>query len=258
MKKTALVTGASAGLGMELASLFAADTCDLVVVARRREKLDELAATLRSKHGVEVHVIAEDLGRPGAAARIVGELQKQHIDIEFLVNNAGFGGSGAFVTRELPRELEMIQVNIVALVELTHLLLPSMIAKKSGRILNLGSTAGFVPGPFMAVYYASKAFVNSFTEALASELEGTGVTATVSCPGATATEFAQVAGSEKSKLFKSSVMGASEVAADAYRAMMRGEPMAIAGFMNKMRIASLRVAPRGMVRSTAANLNRSK
>jgi short-subunit dehydrogenase len=257
MKKTALVTGASAGLGAEIASLFAADGHDLVVVARRREKLDELAAALKAKHGTEVHVIAEDLGHPGAAGRITSLLQNRHVEIEFLVNNAGFGGSGAFVQRSLARELEMIQVNIVALVELTHLLLPGMIARKSGRVLNLGSTAGFLPGPYMAVYYASKAFVNSFTEALSVELEGTGVSATVSCPGATATEFARVSGNEKSELFTSSgVMGASEVAADAYRAMMRGEPMSVAGFMNKVRMASLRVAPRSVMRSVAAKLHR--
>ncbi|HEY1692800.1 MAG TPA: SDR family oxidoreductase [Polyangiaceae bacterium] len=257
MGKTALVTGASAGLGAELASLFAADGHDLVVVARRRDKLEELAAAIKAKHPVEVHVLAEDLARPGAAKRIADALETRGIAVEFLVNNAGFGGTGAFAERDLARELEMIQVNVVALVELTHLLLPPMIARKSGRVLNLGSTAGFVPGAFMAVYYASKAFVNSFTEALSVELEGTGVTATVSCPGATATEFAQVAGNDKSALFKAKVMNAREVAEDAYRAMMRGQPLAVAGFMNKVRIASLRFAPRGMARNLAASLNRT-
>jgi uncharacterized protein len=257
MKKTALVTGASAGLGMELASLFAADGHDVVVVARRRDKLDELAAQIKSKRAVDVHVLAEDLARPGAAARIMEELQRRGLEIDFLVNNAGFGGTGAFAERELAREIEMIQVNVVTLVELTRLLLPAMIARKSGRVLNIGSTAGFVPGAFMAIYYASKAFVNSFTEALSVELDGTGVTATVSCPGATATEFAQVAGNDKTPLFKSRVMGAREVAEDAYRAMLRGEPLAVPGFMNKLRIASLRLAPRGMARNVAANMNRT-
>jgi short-subunit dehydrogenase len=257
MKKTALVTGASAGLGAEFTRLFAKDGHDVVVVARRRDKLEALATAIKADHAVEVHVIAEDLGAPGAAGRITGELAKRGVEVEFLVNNAGFGGSGAFVEREVARELEMIHVNVVALVELTHALLPAMIARKSGRVLNVGSTAGFVPGPFMAVYYASKAFVNSFTEALSVELEGTGVTATVSCPGATATEFAQVAGNDKSALFKARVMGAREVAEDAYRAMMRGQPISVIGFANKVRIASLRVAPRGIVRSMAAGLNKS-
>jgi short-subunit dehydrogenase len=257
MSKTALVTGASAGLGTELAWLLAADGHDVVIVARRRDKLEALAAEIKGKHEVQVHVLAEDLAKPGAAKRIQAALDEKGIAIEVLVNNAGFGGTGAFAERELVRELEMIQVNIVALVELTHLLLPRMIANKSGRVLNIGSTAGFVPGAFMAIYYASKAFVNSFTEALSVELEGTGVTATVSCPGATATEFAQVAGNEKTPLFKSKVMGAREVAEDAYRAMMRGQPLSVAGFMNKVRIASLRVAPRGMMRSVAAGMNKT-
>jgi uncharacterized protein len=256
-RKTALVTGASAGLGTELAWLLAAGGHDVVIVARRREKLEALAAEIRAKHEVLVHVIAEDLAKPGAASRIARALDERRIAIEVLVNNAGFGGTGAFAERELARELEMIQVNIVALVELTHLLLPAMVARKSGRVLNIGSTAGFVPGAFMAIYYASKAFVNSFTEALSVELEGTGVTATVSCPGATATEFAQVAGNEKTPLFKSRVMGAREVAEDAYRAMMRGEALSVPGFMNKVRIASLRAAPRGMMRSIAAGLNKT-
>jgi short-subunit dehydrogenase len=144
------------------------------------------------------------------------------------------------------------------LMALTRLLVPKMIARQSGRILNIGSTAGFVPGPYMAVYYASKAFVNSFTEALSVELAGTGVTATVSCPGATATEFAAVAGNEKSSLFAAGVMTAAEVAKDGYDAMKRGDVLAVVGAKNKMRIASLRFAPRGMVRNMAAKLNQTK
>jgi uncharacterized protein len=257
-KKTALITGASAGLGAHFARLFVADEHDVVIVARRRDKLEELASELKQTHsGATVHVLAEDLGKTGAAARLNAALSARDIDIEFLVNNAGFGGVGAFAQRDLAREVEMLQVNVVTLVELTHLLLPAMISRKSGRVLNLGSTAGFLPGPFMAVYYASKAFVNSFTEALAVELEGTGVTATVSCPGATATEFSQVAGNDKSALFKTNVMGAGDVARDAYRAMMRGDATTIPGFMNKVRIASLRMAPRRAARKIAASMNRT-
>jgi uncharacterized protein len=257
-KKTALITGASAGLGAHFARLFVADGHDVVIVARRRDKLEALAAELKqTRTDAVVHVLAEDLGKSGAAARLCTALSARDVEVEFLVNNAGFGGTGAFAARDLSREVEMLQVNVVTLVELTHLLLPAMIARKSGRVLNVGSTAGFLPGPFMAVYYASKAFVNSFTEALAVELEGTGVTATVSCPGATATEFAHVAGNDKSALFKSNVMGAEEVARDAYRAMMHGDALAIHGFMNKVRIASLRMAPRGAARKVAASLNRS-
>src|SRR5580704_10536671 len=219
MAKTALITGASAGLGLELAQLFAADKHDVVLVARRRDQLEALATRLAAEQGVVARVIAADLADPGAPQRIVDELRRRNIEVEFLVNNAGFGTTGPFVERDLLRELAMLQVNVASLVHLTGLLLPAMISRKSGRVLNLGSTAGFLPGPFMAVYYASKAFVNSFTEALAVELEGTGVTATVSCPGATATEFSQVAGNDQSALFKTNVMGAGDVARDAYRAM---------------------------------------
>ena len=151
----------------------------------------------------------------------------------------------------------MIAVNVVALTYLTRLMLPPMIARKSGRVLNIGSTAGFQPGPYMAVYYASKAFVNSFTEALSVELQGTGVAATVSCPGPTSTEFAQVAGNEKSRLFQqAAAMGAREVAEHGYHAMMRGETLAIPGFKNKMLLQSLRIAPRGIVRGLAGTMNK--
>lgn len=259
MNKAALITGASAGLGKEYAWLFAKDGHDVVLVARRRDKLEALAAEIESKHSnVKAHVIAEDLAAAGASERIVGSLTEKKIEIEFLVNNAGFGVMGTFAELELSRQLEMIQVNVVVLVTLTRALVPDMIARKSGRVLNIGSTAGFLPGPFMAIYYASKALVNSFTEALSVELEGTGVTATVSCPGATATEFAEVAGSAKSSLFASGVMTATEVAKDGYDAMMRGEPMAVAGFKNKMKIASLRLAPRGMARTVAVKLHQTK
>ncbi len=255
--KTALVTGASAGLGAILAGCFAADGHDVVLVARRRDKLEALGAELESKHGVRAVAFAEDLGDREAPGRIARELEKQSIAVEFLVNNAGFGTSGAFTDLELGRELEMLQVNIVTLVHLTRLVVPAMVARGSGRILNLGSTAGFQPGPFMADYYASKAFVNSFSQALWYELRGTGVTVTVSCPGATATEFAQVAGTDKSRLFKAGTMGATEVAAHAYRAMMRGKRMAIPGLRNKLMMQSLRVSPQSVVIGIAGSLNRA-
>jgi len=256
--KTALVTGASVGLGAEFSKLFAADGHDLVLVARRRENLETLAGELEKRHGVRAVVMPEDLTDPGAPERIAKSLRQQGIDVEFLVNNAGFGTSGPFAKADLARELAMVSVNVTTLVHLTRLLLPPMIARNSGRILNIGSTAGFVPGPFMAGYYASKAFVNSFTQALAYELRGTGVTATVSCPGATLTEFAKVAGNDKSRLFQASAMGAAEVAADGYRAMMRGRAMAVVGTRNKLAMHSLRMAPRAMVVAMAASLNKTE
>ncbi|HEX3346427.1 MAG TPA: SDR family oxidoreductase [Polyangiaceae bacterium] len=255
--KTALVTGASAGLGAELSKLFAADGHDVVLVARRRENLETLAAELEKTHGIRTTVMPDDLTDPASPERIAKGLGERGVDVEFLVNNAGFGTTGPFATADVGRELAMVAVNVTTLVHLTRLLLPGMIARKSGRILNLGSTAGFLPGPFMAGYYASKAFVNSFTQALGYELRGTGVTATVSCPGATATEFASVAGNDKSRLFQAAAMAAPEVAAHAYGAMMRGRPVAIPGVRNKLAMQSLRFAPRSMAVAMAASLNQT-
>jgi short-subunit dehydrogenase len=255
-KRTALVTGASSGLGLELAQLFAADGHDVVLVARREAELEALAARLVAR-GVAAHVIPEDLSDATAPDRLVSELRRRGLEIEFLVNNAGFGARGPFATLPLQRQLDMLQVNISALVELTGLLVPGMIARGSGRVLNLGSTAGFQPGPGMAVYYASKAFVNSFTEALGFELRGTGVTATLSCPGATATEFGKVADNDRSRLFRAGgVMSALEVATVAYRAMLAGKPAVIHGARNQALIQAQRLAPRAAVRSIAARLNK--
>src|SRR5437763_7073953 len=252
---TALITGASSGLGAEYAKLFAADKHDVVLVARRRDRLEALARELRSAHGVTAQVVAADLAVPEGAARLVEEVGRLGRPIDFLVNNAGFGASGAFVDLDLARELEMIQLNVAALVALTRAFLPAMVARRRGRILNVGSTAGFPPGPFMAVYYASKAFVNSFTEALSYELRGTGVTATVSCPGATATEFSTGAGNERSRLFRMGAASAATVARERYRAMMAGKPIVVHGIRNKFGVQLLRVSPRSAVRAVAASLN---
>lgn len=256
MAKTALVTGASAGLGAEYAKLFAADKHDLVLVARRLDKLEELAATLRAAHGVTVRVIAADLTDAGAPQRLFDELAGAGVEVEFLVNNAGFGTNGAFVELDPRREIDMLQVNVVALTHLTRLFLPGMVARKSGRVLNLGSTAGFQPGPFMAVYYASKSYVNLFSEALSVELEGTGVTVTVSCPGATATEFSAIAGNDRTKLFKRGVADAPTVARQGYDAMMAGRAMIVHGLKNRLGVQAVRAAPRAVLRKLVAGFNR--
>jgi len=253
--KTALITGASAGLGAEFSTLFAREGHDVVLVARRRDKLEERAGEIVKECGVRATVLVEDLADASAPPRVVQALHDRGIEIEFLVNNAGFGTSGPFCVLDPKREMEMIQVNVAALVHLTRLLVPAMITRRSGRVLNIGSTAGFQPGPFMAGYYASKAFVNSFTEALSFELRGTGVTATVACPGATATEFAEVAGIADSRLFRAGTTGAREVAAYAYRAMMRGDRLAIPGIKNKVGVQGLRVSPRSAVLALTAALN---
>ncbi|MFL5360731.1 MAG: SDR family NAD(P)-dependent oxidoreductase [Myxococcales bacterium] len=252
---TALITGASSGLGAEYAKLFAADKHDLLLVARRRDRLEALASELRGAHSVRVLVAAADLASADGPRRVIEEASRAGLQIDFLVNNAGSGASGAFAELDAARELEMIQLNITSLVTLTRALLPPMIERRSGRILNIGSTAGFPPGPFMAVYYASKAFVNSFTEALWYELRGTGVSATVSCPGATATEFADVAGSSQSLLFRLGAADPKRVAAEGYRAMKKGKPMVIHGLKNKLTVQSLRLSPRALARAITASLN---
>lgn len=253
--KTAVVTGASAGLGAQFARLFARDDHDLVLVARRRDKLDQLAAELRQAHGIRTTVIAADLTDPKAPQHLYEELLRAGIEVEFLVNNAGFGANGAFAELELTRQLDMVELNIKALMHLTGLVLPAMIARRSGRVLNVGSSAGFLPGPFMATYYASKAFVLSFTEALAYELRGTGVTATVLCPGPTETEFAQVSGAGNAALFKTAASAAS-VARYGYRCMLAGRTVAVPGITMKLALQSLRASPRSVLRALGGRLNR--
>jgi hypothetical protein len=254
--RVALITGASAGLGSHFARLFAADGHHLVLVARRADRLEAIAAELAEAHGVTAHAVPADLTDPDAPDAIAARVAELGLEIEFLVNNAGFGSTGAFVDSDLDRELQMIAVNITALTHLTRLFLPPMVVRGSGRILNVGSTAGFQAGPFMATYYATKAFVNHFSEALSTEVAGTGVTVTVSCPGATATEFSAVAGNDRSRLFKNGGADSAAVAEHAYAAMMKGKRMAVPGVMNKLLIQSLRVSPRGTVHKIAARLNR--
>jgi short-subunit dehydrogenase len=258
MGQSALVTGASAGLGREFARLFAADGCDLVLVARRKDRLETLAAELRAAKKISVQVLTADLGRPEEVERVIHQVQAQGREIEFLVNNAGLGSVGSFAESTLETQLGMVEVNVRAVVRLTRAFLPGMVSRRRGRVLNIGSTAGLQPGPYAAVYYATKAFVNSFTEALAFELKGTGVTATVSLPGATATEFASVAGSGTTRLFRSGVMSAAEVAREAYRAMHQGQAFVVHGWRNKVLGASVRLGPRSVVRAIAASMNRTE
>lgn len=248
MKQTALVTGASSGIGLDLAREMARHGCDLVLVARSEGKLQELAVELEKRNDITAHVIACDLARPNAAAQLVDQLKQRAIDVDVLVNNAGYGLAGAFVETDLTREIDMIQVNVVALTQLTKLLLPPMVARKRGRILNVASTAAFQPGPLMAVYYATKAYVLSFTEAIADELRDSGVTVTALCPGPTATGFADVANMTRSRLFTMMrPMSAARVARAGYRGLMSGRRLVIPGAKNKLLVQSLRVSPRRAV-----------
>lgn len=245
-----LITGASSGIGLELARVAAGKGHDLVLVARTEGKLRELARELHERHGVRAEVIAADLSRPEAAAEVVSRLETLGIQIDALVNNAGFGVYGPFTETALAIELQVIQVNIVALTELTKRLLPGMVARRSGRILNVASTAAFLPGPLMAVYYATKAYVLSFSEAIANELAGTGVTVTVLCPGPTASGFQAAAKLEESKLMAGKTLATSrQVAQDGYDAMMAGKTLIVSGWSNKLVAQMPRLLPRRVVAS---------
>jgi uncharacterized protein len=244
---TALITGASGGIGYELAKLFARDHHNLVLVARSGDKLAQIAAELQSR-GITVKTIALDLAAPPAPKFLFDQLQREGITIEILINNAGFGIFGEFAQMPENEILGQISLNISALTELTRLFLPSMIKRGSGRIMNVASTAGFQPGPLLAVYYATKAYVISFSEAIANELRSSGITVTCFCPGATHTGFARRAGIEKSRLFKAiGAMSAEKVALDGYRALMEGRGLVISGAHNWLVAQSTRFAPRKMV-----------
>lgn len=259
MLRWAIITGASAGLGVEFAKLCARDGFSLVLVARRKERLEALANELKSAHPeIRVEVIKQDLTESGAAHRLHEQVMALTHDIDILINNAGFGAAGAFPKPELSKQTEMIDLNVRTLVELTGLFLPRMLTRKMGRILNVGSLAGFQPGPYMSVYYATKAFVNSFSEALHEELRDSGVTCTVLAPGPVKTEFGNVAGVESFRLFKrQQALSAEEVAECGYKAMRLGLDMAIPGMQYKMMPQLLRLVPRSLVRKTAGWFNRS-
>jgi uncharacterized protein len=247
VSKTALITGASGGIGYELTLLFANDGFDCILVARSQDKLKELATRLEGEFQVRTLVLAKDLARPSAVDEIYEEVTAASMNVDVLVNNAGFPVFGLFHETDLQTELEMLQVNVVALTALTKLFLKPMVARRDGRILNLGSTAGFVPGPLMAVYYASKAYVLSFSEALANELEGTGVSVTCLCPGATRTGFQKRGALEDSRLVQGQIADAASVARTGYEGLMARKRVVIPGFTNKLVPWVVRLSPRGMV-----------
>jgi uncharacterized protein len=252
---TSLITGASSGIGLDLAHLFAAKKYDLILVARREDKLREVAAVIMREHGVKVEVIAADLSQPAAPAALVAELERRGLAVDVLVNNAGFGDRGAVAELSVERQRDMLQVNVTALTELSRYLLPAMLQRKRGGILNVASTAAFQPGPFMSVYYASKAYVLSFSEGLAEELRDTGVTVTCLCPGATATEFAQEANMTESRLFQMGAMTSKEVARAALDGFLAGKVIVVPGIKNKLGAQSVRFSPRWMVRRLVRVLN---
>lgn len=247
-QKTALITGASGGIGYELAKLFARDRYNLVLVARSEKKLHEIAQYFASQFGISVTVLVKDLAISTAPNEIFTELQQKSITVDVLVNNAGFAAYGLFAETDLNAELQMMQVNMVALTHLTKLFVKAMVKQGEGRILNIASTAAFQPGPLMAVYYASKAYVLSFSEALANELQGTGVTVTALCPGPTESGFQKRADMEKSKLVSGQqIMDAETVAEIGYRGLMDNQTVVIPGLKNQLMAQSVRFTPRKLV-----------
>jgi short-subunit dehydrogenase len=254
-KTIALITGASSGIGYELAKVFSQHGHDLVLVARNRDKLLQLGEELRAAFGITVTVLAKDLSLPAAVPELVAELQQRAVRINFLVNNAGVDVYGYFYDTDWTQELEMIQLNLVSLTHLTKLLLADMRQQGFGRILNLGSTGSFVPSPLNAVYSATKAYVWSFSTALAEELRGTGITVTVLCPGATRTEFQERAHIENVRLMRFGVMEAVAVAEAGYRAMISGRRIEVPGLYSKTQVLLTRLLPNSlMVRMAKAML----
>ena len=247
MRKTALITGASGGIGLELAKVFAREGHELWLVARNASKLEEVKKEISAQYSVSVRPLVKDLAGPHAAREIFDELNKRGTAVDVLVNNAGAGSFGPFADTPLSKHEEVLCLNVLSLTQLSWLFLAPMRARKSGKILNVASTAAFQPGPLLAVYYASKAYVLHLSEALSHELKDSGVTVTALCPGPTRTGFQKNANMAGSKLFKTAVMDARRVAEEGYRGLMRGSSVVIPGFRNKAIAASVRFAPRDFV-----------
>jgi short-subunit dehydrogenase len=257
-KLTSLITGASGGIGLEIAKLHAADKYNLVLVARNETNLQRIKKDLEAKHGITVHILATDLTVENNVKSVIEFTEKNNIKIDHLVNNAGMGVFGKLNETSLDDNLKMMDLNNRALVILTHHFVQCMVSHGSGKILNIASTAAFMPGPYMSIYFASKAFVLSFSEAVNSELSGTGVSVTTLCPGPTNTGFVAAAnGMENSGLFaKQKVSTPKEVAKDGYQAMMNKEAVRVSGFLNKVSVFSTRLSPRSWVTALTKSITK--
>jgi short-subunit dehydrogenase len=250
MSKLALITGSSSGIGLELAKIMAANGHDLFLTARSENILLKLKSEIEKNHKVKVHIFPKDLSRINAPQEIYEEIKKQGLEVEYLVNNAGFGDFGAFYKSSWDRTREMIELNITSLTHLTRLFLPDMIKKKSGKILNVASVAAFLPGPMMSVYYATKAYVLHFSEAIRAEVQKTGVTITILCPGPTASGFQAAAGFDGAESLNKMRMPSSlAVAQCGYKAMMKGKPLVIHGRGYSTAIQAIKFFPRTVVAS---------
>ncbi|WP_124981325.1 SDR family NAD(P)-dependent oxidoreductase [Nonlabens xiamenensis] len=248
MKKTALITGASSGIGKELAKIHASQGGDLIIIARSENELLQLQQELQDEYGVQVKVIIKDLTDPGATQDIYNQVQNEDLRVDYLINNAGFGGIGKFHERPWEQDQQMILLNVMALTHLSRLFLPEFVARNSGRILNVSSTASLMPGPMQAVYFATKAFVRSLSNAISQELSDTAVTVTNLMPGATATDFGNTSGMDKTSLFEQTA-SATEVAQTGYDAMLKGKMDIKAGlsFGQKAMLASLPLTPKKVI-----------
>jgi uncharacterized protein len=258
--QTALITGASSGIGRALAQQFAGHGYNLVLVARNEEALEAVGRALGSPRGpdkVRATTIALDLAQPGSATALVEQISARGIQIDVVVNNAGFGLQGDFAELPLERQVEMIQLNVTTVTELTRLLLPGILARGNGGVLNVASTAAFQPGPLMSVYYATKAYVLSFTEGIAEEVVGRGIKVSCLCPGPTETEFARRAAMTTTNLFKAAVMDADDVAREAFEGWNAGKVVIVPGFNNRRGTFVVRLVPRALVRRIVKRLNSS-
>ena len=257
--KTALITGASSGFGKEFATIFAKDGYNLVLVARSTDKLEKIKSQLEMLYGVDVFVVTLDLSAQNAADFLFAYTQKKGLQIDVLVNNAGFGTLGIFAESDLAKQQEMINLNVLTLTKLCRLYLPYMLDKGCGKILNVASIAGFAPGPGMSVYYATKAFVLSFSDALATELRGTGVTVTALCPGPVNTGFADRAGFKDSVMFSGKNDGkARQVSRYGYTAMMKGKAVALPDMMCRLGAFGVRLVPRCVAKNVIYAIQSSR
>ncbi len=259
MSRTALITGSSNGIGYELAQIHASKGDDLVLIARNRNRLEQVKIELEKKKHIKVHVISKDLSLPDSAKEIYDDLMQNNISIEYLINNAGFGNFGLFAESDWKRQEQMINLNVMSLVHLTWLILPEMMKRGSGKIMNVASVASFSPGPTMAVYFATKAFVLSFSEAINNEVSSNGVTVTALCPGSTITGFREAAASLiGNPSYNKSTPTAHQVALFGYRSMMKGRAVAIHGLKNRIMANSVRFAPRSLVTKFARKVQERK
>jgi short-subunit dehydrogenase len=248
MKKVALITGASTGIGREFANIHAEKGGDLIVIARNKEKLEQLKTELEKKYGIKVMVIAKDLGKVEAPKEIYDEVKTAGIEIEYLINNAGFGALGKFHELDLAKQISMINLNITSLTVMTHLFLPDFVKRNKGKILNTSSTASFMPGPLQAVYFATKAYVTFFTNALSEELYDTNISVTNLMPGATESEFGAISGMDKTEMFRKTA-SARSVAEDGYNGMLDGRIDVVSGLTGsqKMMMAMIPFMPKKML-----------